>query len=123
MAWHIVDVAEAPGPDLDAAADDGPLIAVGALSDADESTLRDATFTLTEEPTEDRRAVTVTSIDAAVAEVRTRVDRWPQAAAVCDDVLRSVDVAGTVAAGLVSESQESSPLQSRPHVAHWMASP
>ncbi len=120
MALRVADVAEPPDRGLDLESNEAPLIAVGRISDADESALQDATFTLTEEPTEDPRAVTVTSIDAALAELRTRIDRWPNAAAVCDDVLRSVAVAGTVAAGLIVESLGYSTLQSGPEFARWL---
>src|SRR6185437_15751703 len=65
----------------------GVVVAVGSPSD-------DATFTLTEDDCDDRRAVTVPSISSALAELGVRCQRWPQAAAVCDDVLRSIDPAG-----------------------------
>ncbi len=48
-----------------------------------------ATFTLTERPAEDRRVVTVDSVGQALDELTERCRTWPQAAAVCDDVLRS----------------------------------
>ena len=48
-------------------------------------------------------------------------ERWPQAAAVCDDVLRSVDPAGPAFAGVITESLAYSTLQSGPEFARWLA--
>jgi enoyl-CoA hydratase/carnithine racemase len=96
-------------------------VAVGPLTDASEFWLQHATFTLTEEDTDDRRAITVPSIDAAIAELAARVDRWPLAAAVCDDVLRSVDPAGPTLVGVVTESLAYSTLQGGPEFARWLA--
>ncbi|MGW0162313.1 enoyl-CoA hydratase/isomerase family protein [Mycobacterium sp. NPDC003323] len=83
--------------------------------------VQDATLCLTENPTADRRAITVASVDDAVAELTARCARWPQAAAVCDDVLRSVSVAGPVFAGVITESLAYSTLQSGPEFARWLA--
>lgn len=80
-----------------------------------------ATFTLTETPCDDRRVITVPSADAAVAELTHRLQRWPLAAAVCDDVLRSVDPAGATMAGVVTESLAYSTLQAGPEFARWLA--
>ena len=72
----------------------GIVIATGDLrDDVAEYWLQRATFTLTEKVCADRRTVRVPSTTAAVAELRERIETWPQAAAVCDDVLRAVDVA------------------------------
>lgn len=92
----------------------GVRVAVGTPRD-------DATFTLTEEPTDDRRAVTVESVPDALAALAQRCDRWPQAAAVCDDVLRALDPAGPVFAGVITESLAYSTLQSGPEFGRWLA--
>lgn len=80
-----------------------------------------ATFTLTEDHTDDRRAVTVASVHATVTELRTRLQRWPQSAAVCDDVLRSADPARSTYAGVITESLAYSTLQSGPEFGRWLA--
>jgi Enoyl-CoA hydratase/isomerase len=98
-----------------------PVVAVGPLTHASEFWLQHATFTLTEDDTDDRRAITVPSIDAAIAELAARVDRWPLSAAVCDDVLRSVDPAGPTLVGVVTESLAYSTLQGGPEFARWLA--
>ncbi|WP_428366979.1 enoyl-CoA hydratase/isomerase family protein [Mycolicibacterium sp.] len=93
---------------------DGVVVAVGAPAD-------DATFTLTEDPTDDRRAVTVDSVPDALAELRQRCRRWPQAAAVCVDVLRALDPAAPAYGGLITESLAYSTLQSGSEFARWLA--
>ncbi|OHT97697.1 MULTISPECIES: enoyl-CoA hydratase/isomerase family protein [Mycobacterium] len=80
-----------------------------------------AAFTLTERPTEDRRSVTVDSVEQALDELGERCKTWPQAAAVCDDVLRSFDPTGPTRAGLITESLAYSTLQSGPEFARWLA--
>jgi enoyl-CoA hydratase/carnithine racemase len=80
-----------------------------------------ATFTLTEQPGADRRAVTVNSVEQALDELTERCRTWPQAAAVCDDVLRSLDPAGPTRSGLVTESLAYSTLQSGSEFARWLA--
>ncbi|MUL82705.1 MULTISPECIES: enoyl-CoA hydratase/isomerase family protein [unclassified Mycolicibacterium] len=80
-----------------------------------------ATFTLTERPCEDRRAVTVDSVERALDELNERCQRWPQAAAVCDDVLRSVEVNAPAFGGLITESLAYSTLQSGSEFARWLA--
>ncbi|OMC37022.1 enoyl-CoA hydratase [Mycobacterium sp. GA-1841] len=92
----------------------GILVGVDTPTDA-------ATFTLTERPSTDRRMITVDSVEDSLAELTTRCGRWPQAAAVCDDVLRSFDPAGPTRAGLVTESLAYSTLQSGPEFARWVA--
>ena len=120
MTLRIVDVSE-PVSEVDAAPLGVPVVAVGPLNHASEFWLQHATFTLTEDDTNDRRAVTVASIESAIAELADRVDRWPMAAAVCDDVLRSVDPAGPTLGGVVTESLAYSTLQGGPEFARWLA--
>jgi enoyl-CoA hydratase/carnithine racemase len=120
VTLRIVEVSE-PASDVDAAPCRVPVVAVGPLGGASEFWLQHATFTLTEDDTDDRRAVTVPSIDSAIAELAARVDRWPLAAAVCDDVLRSVDPAGPALPGVVTESLAYSTLQAGPEFARWLA--
>jgi enoyl-CoA hydratase/carnithine racemase len=79
-----------------------------------------ATFTVTESSTEDRRAVTVDSVEQTLATLAQRCERWPQAAAVCDDVLRSLDVAAPAFGGLITESLAYSTLQAGPEFARWL---
>jgi enoyl-CoA hydratase/carnithine racemase len=92
----------------------GVVVAVGSASD-------DATFTLTDEECDDRRAITVPSVSGALAELTERCRQWPQAATVCDDVLRSIDPAGPARAGVITESLAYSTLQSGPEFARWLA--
>ena len=120
MTLRILDVSE-PVSDVDAATFVVPVVAVGPLTHASEFWLQHATFTLTEDDTDDRRAITVPSIDAAIAQLAARADRWPLAAAVCDDVLRSVDPAGPTLVGVVTESLAYSTLQGGPEFARWLA--
>ena len=120
MTLRIVDVSE-PVSDVDAVALGVPVVAVGPIVQASEFWLQEATFTLTEDDTDDRRVITVPSIDSAIAELTERANRWPMAAAVCDDVLRSVDPAGPTLPGVVTESLAYSTLQSGPEFARWLA--
>jgi enoyl-CoA hydratase/carnithine racemase len=92
----------------------GVVVAVGSPSD-------DATFTLTDEECDDRRAIIVPSVSDALAELTERCRQWPQAATVCDDVLRSIDPAGPARAGVITESLAYSTLQSGPEFARWLA--
>jgi enoyl-CoA hydratase/carnithine racemase len=92
----------------------GVLVAIGTPSE-------DATFTLTEDDTDDRWAITVPSVSDALAELTERCERWPQAAAVCDDVLRSIDPKAPARAGVITESLAYSTLQSGPEFARWLA--
>jgi hypothetical protein len=65
----------------------GVVIATGDVTAAAAEYWMDtATFTLVEGPCADRRAVSVDSIPAAVDQIGERMARWPQAAAVCDEV-------------------------------------
>lgn len=92
----------------------GVRVAVGDPSD-------EATFTLTEDAIDDRRAITVESVPDALAELTARCERWPQTAAVCDDVLRAVDPAASTFPGIVTESLAYSTLQSGAEFARWLA--
>lgn len=87
----------------------------------DGSWVEDATFTLTEAPTEDRRVVQVASIAETLASLEERVRRWPHASAVCDDVLRAVDAGAPAFPGVITESLAYSTLQSGPEFARWLA--
>jgi enoyl-CoA hydratase/carnithine racemase len=65
--------------------------------------------------------VTVASLQDALAGLTERCERWPQAAAVCDDVLRSVSPDGPTRPGVITESLAYSTLQSGPEFARWLA--
>jgi enoyl-CoA hydratase/carnithine racemase len=90
------------------------VVAVGTPSD-------EAAFTLVKEPSADPRTVAVPSVLGAMAELTERCQRWPQAVAVCADVLRSIDAAGPTRAGVITESLAYSTLQSGPEFARWLA--
>jgi hypothetical protein len=92
----------------------GVVVAIGSASD-------DATFTLTDEDCDDRRAVTVTSVPDALDELRERCLRWPHAAAVCADVLATFDADAPALSGVITESLAYSTLQSGPEFARWLA--
>jgi enoyl-CoA hydratase/carnithine racemase len=98
------------------------IVAFGAAVDfaTAEYWLETATFTLTEDPSIDRRAVTVDSVPEALAELAERCQRWPHASSVCDDVLRAVDPSGPTLAGVVTESLAYSTLQAGPEFARWL---
>jgi enoyl-CoA hydratase/carnithine racemase len=98
------------------------LVAIGDPSGSGaEYWLERATFTLVERDYGDRRTVRVPSVPAAVAELSERVQTWPQAAAVCDDVLRAVDIEAPAFPGVIAESLAYSTLQSGPEFARWLA--
>ena len=92
MTLRVVDVSE-PDSALDSALLGVPVVAVGSLASASEFWLQQATFTLSEDDADDRRVITVASINAALSDLTARAERCPIAAATCDDVLRSVDAA------------------------------
>ena len=79
-----------------------------------------ATFTLCEDRVADRRAIAVESTAAALTELSTRVEMWPQAAVVCDQVLRAVDLDAPELAGVVTESLGYSTLQAGREFAAWL---
>ena len=92
----------------------GVVVGVGSPSD-------EPAFTLVKEPSDDPRTVAVPSVLGAMAELTERCQRWPQAVAVCADVLRSIDTAGPTRAGVITESLAYSTLQSGPEFARWLA--
>jgi enoyl-CoA hydratase/carnithine racemase len=102
----------------------GLLVVVGSAEDIAstraQSWLEHATFTLSEGTVADRRVVTVESTAAALAELSTRFEMWPQAATVCDDVLRAADPAASALAGVITESLAYSTLQSGSEFATWL---
>jgi hypothetical protein len=120
VTLRVVDVSE-PDSALDSALLGVPVVAVGSLANASEFWLQHATFTLTEDDADDRRVITVASIDAALSDLTARAERWPIAAATCDDVLRSVDQAAPALSGVVTESLAYSTLQAGPEFARWLA--
>jgi enoyl-CoA hydratase/carnithine racemase len=120
VTLRVVDVTE-PASGLDAAWYGVPTVAVGSLAGASEFWLQHATFTLTEDDVDDPRAITVASIDSALHDLAARLDRWPIAAAACDDVLRSIDRTGPALPGVITESLAYSTLQAGPEFARWLA--
>ena len=55
-----------------------------------------------------------------MAALTTRMNTWPQAATVCDDVLRAVDPDANALAGVITESLAYSTLQSGNEFAAWL---
>ncbi|WP_370462764.1 enoyl-CoA hydratase/isomerase family protein [Mycobacterium sp. Marseille-P9652] len=117
MTLRVVDLTEP----AELSVPPGVVVAVGKVAGAPEFWLEHATFTLTEDPCDDRRVVVVDSVAETLAEVTERCARWPHASAVCDDVLRAVDPAGPALAGVVTESLAYSTLQAGPEFARWLA--
>src|ERR1700716_3058826 len=113
----VVDLSSAPQRAV--SSPPGVLVAHGRLSD--EYWLDTATFTLTDQPCADRRGITVDSVPDALAELTWRGEHWPQASAVCDDVLRCVDPGGATLAGVMTESLAYSTLQAGPEFARWIS--
>ena len=100
----------------------GVIVAVGSAAEIakSESWLQAATFTLTEGPCADRRAISVDSVTDTLAELKQRCERWPHASSVCDDVLRAVQPDGPALRGVVTESLAYSTLQAGPEFARWL---
>ena len=94
-------------------------MADGALVEAPSA--EEAIFTLTEGPNADRRTIAVPSVEEALDDLTVRVARWPQAAALCNDVLFAVDPHGSTFAGVVTESLAYSTLQSGTEFARWLS--
>ena len=116
---RVVDLCDPPP--IGVTGPSGVVVAVGESSTPEgEFWLDTATFALAETEQEDRRFVSVASVDDAVAELRERCERWPHASAVCDDVLRSVDVTGPALPGIITESLAYSTLQAGPEFARWL---
>lgn len=111
--------------DTDTAAAPCLVVAVGSAADISavhaQPGLDRATVTLSEDDVDDRRVVTVASIPTAVEELTARVGKWPLAAAICDDVLRSVDPTAPARGGIIAESLAYSTLQAGPEFARWLA--
>lgn len=118
---RVVDLSNAP----EAGSASLPGVVVGFGTHAEltrsQSWLDAATFTLTEDRCADRRVVTVESVPDALAELRTRCERWTHASSVCDDVLRSVQPDAAALTGVVTESLAYSTLQAGPEFARWLA--
>lgn len=93
-------------------------IRIGLIDHPDDA--EDATFTLSEAATDDRRVVTVASIADTLELLRQRCERRPQTAAVCDDVLRSADPDASTFSGVITESLAYSTLQSGAEFARWL---
>jgi hypothetical protein len=98
------------------------MIAVGSAADIASSRaqpwLQQVAVTLSEDVVADRRVVTVESTAAAIAELITRVQTWPQAATVCDEVLRAVDPIAPALTGVIrsrSRTRRCSRAGSSPH--------
>jgi enoyl-CoA hydratase/carnithine racemase len=118
--FRVVDLSSAPQADLPSPP--GVIVGVGSGAEIDrhQSWLEAATFTLTEDPCDDRRVITVDSVAETLAELRKRCEHWPQASSVCDDVLRVVATEGPALAGVVTESLAYSTLQAGPEFARWL---
>ena len=117
MGPYVVDLADPPHePPV------GVVVAVGEVdAPGAEYWLQRASFTLVEHATPDRRIVMVPSVTGALDGLTDRMARWPQASAVCDDVLRAVDVDAPAFAGVITESLAYSTLQSGAEFARWLA--
>ncbi len=118
---RVVELSSAP--DTAPKSPPGVIVAVGSAEDIVrcEFWLDTATFTLTEDPCTDRRTITVDSVAVALAELEARCAQWPHASAVCDDVLRAVDLAGPTLSAVLTESLAYSTLQAGPEFARWLA--
>lgn len=118
---RVVDLGDLP---TETPAPLGVAVAVGSADDiaspSAQPWLAGATFTISEDAVADRRVVTVASSTAALAELTSRYETWPQAATVCDDVLRTVDPAAPALAGVITESLAYSTLQSGGEFAAWL---
>ncbi len=123
---RFVDLSSTAGSDGDIADTTPPGLLLITASAAElaaapaERWLQRATVSLTEDDIADRRVVTVESTESAVAEIAQRVSTWPQAAAVCDDVLRAVDPAAPAIAGVTTESLAYSTLQAGEEFTRWL---
>lgn len=114
---RVVDLADEP-------ADPGPgvVVAVGDLTAPHaEYWLDRATFTLTDQPTTDRRAVTVRYVHLDVGRLQNQCEVSPHAAQIGDDVLRALDPSAPAYRGVITESLAYSTLQAGPEFQAWLA--
>lgn len=120
---RVVGLSDPPDNDTDIPRPRGVVVASGPDLTAPyaEYWLQQATFTLTELQDADPRVVTVDSVADTLVELSRRYQRWPRAAAVCDDVLRSVDRNAPALTGVMTESLAYSTLQAGPEFARWLA--
>jgi enoyl-CoA hydratase/carnithine racemase len=102
----------------------GVVVALGSATDiaspASQNWLERAAFTISADTVTDRRVVTVESTATALVELTTRFEMWPQAATVCDDVLRAAGPAPSTVAGVITESLAYSTLQSGGEFGAWL---
>lgn len=117
----VVDLGDPPtGPQTST----GVVVAVGSADDVAshraQQWLERAAFTICEEPVADRRVVVVESTVTVLSDLATRFETWPQAATVCDDVLRGADPPSSTLAGVITESLAYSALQSGREFADWL---
>ena len=117
----VVDLGDPPNH---SPAPTGVVVAVGSAEDISsphaQPWLDRAAFTISEDDVADRRVVTVGSTTTAFAELTTRFEMWPQAAIVCDEVLRAAGPAPSTLAGVITESLAYSTLQSGGEFAAWL---
>lgn len=125
LTGDMIATVDLDDPDSPAAAVPGAgiVIATGTRFDTAHARhlLSRVTCTLTETDTTDPRVITVASVPDALAEITERCRQWPQASAICDDVLRAVDPAAPAFAGVITESLAYSVLQAGPEFAAWLA--
>lgn len=121
MALQVLDMTRR-GSDDALRARHGVVVAVGNPADVDaaDHRLDRASLALTETGSSDHRWVQVPSVSAALQEIEDRVAQWPQAAAVCDDVLRAIDPGAPTFAGVTTESLAYSTLQSGAEFTQWL---
>ncbi|MDY6997341.1 MAG: enoyl-CoA hydratase/isomerase family protein [Actinomycetota bacterium] len=116
---RVVELSEPPP--LESAGPPGVLVATGDLGARHaEYWLQQASFTVLEQPCDDRRTVQVDSVADTLAALEQRCATWPTAAAVGDDVLRAVDTQAGAYAGVITESLAYSTLQGGSEFAAWL---
>ncbi len=117
-------VVDLGNPPSSPSAGTGVVVAVGSAADiaspASQPWLERAAFTISADTVNDRRVVTVESTTMALAGLTTRFEMWPQAATVCDEVLRAADPAASTLSGVITESLAYSTLQSGGEFAAWL---
>ncbi|MEE6179456.1 hypothetical protein SKC42_24180 [Mycobacterium sp. 050134] len=97
MTLRVIDLS-APPPADDFALP-GVVVGAGEIAGAPEYWLDQATFTLTEAPCDDRRAITVVSVRDTLAELVQRCGRWRTAYLVLSG--HTIDAATALSWGLV----------------------